>query len=161
MKKHDNTPLSKHKNMVATPVKPPTCPVPLDKFAKKIYTQICKFLIENDAMANIDSLTIAMAAGSYHMYVKNFLIANSETSHVDEEGEIYYTSNAIQEYSSGAKAVTPEYTIMERERTAWIKFTGLLGLTNHARERLLSFSAEDGAEDDFFANIIKMKQKVA
>lgn len=161
MNKHDNTPLSKQKNMVATPQKPPTCPVPLDKFAKKIYTQICKFLIENDAMANIDSLTIAMAAGSYHLFIKNFLIVNKETMFTDSEGEVYYKSGAIQEYSSGARAVSPEFTIMERERTAWIKFTALLGLTVHARERLISFSSEDGVEDDFFANIIKMKQKVA
>lgn len=118
-------------------------------------------MIENDAMANVDAMTIAMAAGTYHLFVKNFLIVNTETAMTGPDGEIFYVSGATQTYDSGARAVSPEFTIMERAQTAWIKYTGLLGLTNHARERLLAFSASEGDSNDMFDNIIKMKQNAA
>lgn len=134
-----------HSNVVAS-TRIPTAPKFLKTASsKKIYRSICKFLISQSAMTDIDSLYIAQAAICFDRYSRM---------------ELFFAENPddiIQTFQTGARQISPEYQVLLNERKAFEVFARRLGLNVAAREKLVSMQAEAVQEDDFLANIIKMK----
>lgn len=132
------------KGAAATSQRVPTPPAYLTPNAKKIYRKLCKFLISQNALCDIDSLYIGQAAAAFARY------QNAE--------EDLASFGSIQSFQkSGTIQVSPYYTIMVNERKQCDIFSRRLGLNVSSREKLVSMQAEHVELDDFFANLTKAR----
>jgi P27 family predicted phage terminase small subunit len=128
---------------VATATRIPIPPKWLPTRAKKIFKQICGFLIQNDAVCVIDALYVSMAAACMDRYI---------------DAEISVALNGTtQSYESGATAVSAEYTVMNNERKMFDQYARRLGLNIASREKLVTMQSENVQEDDFFAQLTKSR----
>jgi P27 family predicted phage terminase small subunit len=132
------------KTGVSNATKIPTPEKYLTNRGRKIYRNICKHLLENDALCNIDSLYISQAAAAFDRYYQA------------EEDIITYGITQTFE-KSGAVQVSPWYTIMTNERKQCEVFARRLGLNISSREKLVAMQADTVEYDDFFASLTKAR----
>lgn len=114
--------------------------------ARKIYRAICKHLLENNSLCEIDSYYVSMAALSFCDFAK-FAKEASENGY-------------IQTYESGATNISTEYVIMRNERQAIETFCKNLGLNAKAREALIAFSKEPEQNNDVFSQLLARKSNM-
>jgi len=109
--------------------KRPTPPGPLDKESLKFYNNLCKYLIDNNLIQEIDSVLIYQAAvwwGIYLVSVKG----------VQENG-------TTVTYPTGAQQVSPYVTNMSKANMALSKLLDKLGVGETARQKLKMGTGSD------------------
>jgi P27 family predicted phage terminase small subunit len=110
-------------------MKTPAAQAYLSKEGKQIYKEICRLLEDYDALEEIDSYILSMTAHYLDLFHK----------HADKD--------PIQTYPTGAKQVSPSFSIMKDAREGFIKLSGKLGLSNKDRELMLKFKAKKDEGD--------------
>jgi len=107
----------------------------LTKEGKDIYQMLCRWVKNNDALAEIDSLVVSAAAQSFYTYAIAALEVNKK--------------KPFQTFKTGASAVSGAYSVLKSELSNIIKFSRLFGRDNASRERLMSFAKVKVEEDEF------------
>ena len=99
---------------------------------KKLYNQLCDFLMERDSLDSIDSINAAGFA-----YAAYFFLVYAEKA----------LKNPMQQYESGATNISTEFVIYQKAENALEKYSKMFGLSVRDREKIMSY-ADDGGEDD-------------
>ena len=97
--------------------------------ALKIYDEICSHLSNVDALEDVDSYIISMAA----YYLDLFM------THAD--------AGLVQTFANGTRQVSPEHTLMKDAREGFIKLSAKIGLSNKDREAMLKFKGQSKEVD--------------
>jgi phage terminase small subunit len=129
------------------PKSAPTPPLALTEPETQFYTNVCKFLIANNAMDGIDIYQIIQITKCWGLY------RYASDKLYDDPTEL------IQEFESGASNVGPWYTIMERERTAFDKLAKNFGLNQRAREALIAFKVDANEPGGIISKLTAIREK--
>jgi len=96
----------------------------LNKEGKVIYFKLCELLEKYDAIEEIDSFGLSMAA--HYLYLFH-----------EHAGK-----NPIQTFPNGTQQVSPSHTVMKDAREGFIKLSQKFGLSNKDRELMLKFKVK-------------------
>jgi phage terminase small subunit len=116
--------------------------------ARIFYLQICEHLIENNMIKEIDSMILSSFAMTMMMHSKMALLIGDGNLH-----------HLIQTYDSGAKQVTPEFTIFMKTSDKLDKFYAQLGIGPKNRESIEAFVSK-GVEDEEAEDDIGNKRRI-
>ena len=101
----------------------------LTKEGKAIYSKLCELLNEYDAIEEIDSFGLSMAAHYLYLFQEH-------------AGE-----NPIQTFANKTQQVSPSHTVMKDAREGFIKLSAKYGLSNKDRELMLKFKVKKDEGD--------------
>jgi P27 family predicted phage terminase small subunit len=110
---------------------------PLNKDGLKFYNDICKYLIANDLIQDIDGILIYQAAKWWEIYI-------ASAKGVERNGTTVV-------YASGHQQVSPDVTNMMKAHVAFNKLLDKLGIGEAARQKLKMGTGSD--EKDPMDNI--------
>lgn len=106
----------------------------IKKLADKFKKIIIKHLESADALEDVDDFGITMMANDLAMYHNAW--AESEA-----DGGVQITRN-------GYSQITGHFTVMEKCKASFLKFSDKFGLSPAAREKMLKFKFEKKQEDE-------------
>jgi P27 family predicted phage terminase small subunit len=125
-------------------------PKPTIKLTEKegaFFTSVCKHLQKNKALEGVDAYQITQFAKCWGRY-------EYAERMIDEDPD-----ELIQTFEGGARNVGPMYTIMERERAMFDKFSRRFGLNVEAREKLLHFKEDANQPKGIIAKMQAIRKK--
>jgi len=99
-----------------------------------IYTEICRLLMSYNALEEIDSYGLSMAAHWLWLF-------HTSADAVSENGGRQITGN-------GYSQVTAEITIMDKATARFEKLSAKFGLSNKDRELMMKFKVKKEEKDD-------------
>lgn len=121
----------------------PAPPVTLTADELPFYRAICKHLALHSAILPIDAFTIAQAAQVAHLNQWAY-------SEMRKTG-------AVQQFETGSRQISPEFTVWKATREAWAALAKELGLTVKARVLMPDiFAQEPEDEPDPIADLLNM-----
>ena len=101
----------------------------LTKEGEDIYKEMCQLLEDHNAIEEIDSYGLSMAAHYLYLFHK------------------YADEDPIQTFTNGTRQVSPAFSIMKDSREGFIKLSAKFGLSNKDRELMLKFKAKKAEGD--------------
>jgi len=99
----------------------------------QIYEQLCRLLKDYDAIEEIDSFGLSMAAHWLYLY------------HVSAEYSAEH--GAVQVYKTGAEGVSAHLTVMKTASSMFKDLSAKFGLSNKDRELMMKFKAKKDEGD--------------
>lgn len=106
----------------------------LNKGSKVFYDQIRKHLSDADALADIDEIGLVMMSNDLAMY-------HNAWDKCDTDGGVQITK-------TGYSQITGYFTVMEKCKASFLKFSEKFGLSPKDRERMLKFKKPMVEKDD-------------
>jgi len=114
-----------------------TAPEPqgyLNKYGVIIYNELCRLLIEYNALEAIDSYGLSMAAHWLWLF--------------HDSGEVVKKKGGVQVYKTGAEGVSAHLTVMKTASAMFKDLSAKYGLSNKDRELMMKFKVHKEEKDD-------------
>lgn len=119
---------------------PPAQPY-LTTAGKRIYTAICKHLIKNQLLHEIDSYYASSIAHNLDLYSRL-------AKQIEEKEKLLPGSGYFQTFPNGVQQNSPQFNTMNKAFDTFEKGCRNLGMTAKGRDSILGFSTVKGEEGD-------------
>lgn len=105
----------------------------LNESARKIYFEIGSLLEKVGALEDVDSFGLSIMAMDLYLF-------REAAESVSSEGAVQITPN-------GYSQITGHFTVMEKCKTSFLKYSEKFGLSPKDRDRMLKFKKQPKQED--------------